>query len=313
MEENKTSNFQKLMSEVLLSLHSKEGKEINYISKLKREVFFKNINNKSLSKETPSFINNIKNKIEKNDKELYNRMVDVYSNTLRQKDFVFHKETKSELSNFLNYVRYFFPNKEQKTISSEKNISDKTISPITRNSLIVTNRDEKVSKIHFKINNFKETFSIENNKLSNKKMTRYNSMKEKNFRLNEYNPKVSIFKKNLNNLLLKNFGEYVPKKSISKRHNFFNFIINKKYRRENNFSDKNAILTNKKIEKLKEDLSLLENQKDSQNKKKDLYKKSFNKSRDSFFELTMDHTINKSEFNDKVTSFKKRMDLSSFI
>jgi hypothetical protein len=38
-EKNKSSNFQKLINEVLLSINSKEGKEINYFSNLKRYYF----------------------------------------------------------------------------------------------------------------------------------------------------------------------------------------------------------------------------------------------------------------------------------
>ncbi len=51
------------------------------------------------------------------------------------------------------------------------------------------------------------------------------------------------------------------------------------------------------------------------NKKKDASNKIcfYSVDKNSFFDVTMDNTINKSDFNDKVTSFKKRMDLSGFI
>ena len=322
MEVNdKSSNFQKLMNEVLLSLNSKEGKEINNFSNLKRDIIFKKFFNKTeFPKHFQSFYSNIKSENEKKEKNFYDKMIDIYSETLRKKEGINYKNTKSDITNFINNVKLFTPKKKSTdNISYENILKNSSTSPLRKNSSFII-PNENLSRIHFKLNNFRESFSIDNkDNLLRNSFKKSNSMKN----LNDINPKVSIFQKNLNKILLKNFSKYIPHNFSTKNNNLFYNILNKKYKIiDNNLSESRTFLNNQIIEKTKEDISILENQSEFQkkmnsrlNKKKEASNKIYFYSLDknSFFDVSMDNTINKSDFNDKVTSFKKRMDLSGFI
>ena len=319
-EKNKSSNFQKLINEVLLSINSKEGKEINYFSNLKRDIIFKKLlKKKDLPKFFQSYFSNT-NEHEKKEKKFYDKIIDLYSETFRKKEIIDYNNTKSDITNFINNVKLFTPKKTKiNNCSSENSLKNSSTSPLKNNSIFIIPNDN-LSRIHLKLNYFRESLSIDNkNNLLRNSFKKSNSMKN----LNDINPKVSIFQKNLNKILLKNFSKYIPHNFSTKNNNLFYNILNKKYKIiDNNLSESRTFLNNQIIEKTKEDISILENQSEFQkkmnsrlNKKKEASNKVYFYSLDknSFFDVSMDNTINKSDFNDKVTSFKKRMDLSGFI
>ena len=320
-ENNKSSNFQKLINEVLLSINSKEGKEINYFSNLKRDIIFKKfLNKKEIPKYFQSYLLNTKNENEKKEKKFYDKMIDLYSETFRKKELINYNNTKSDITNFINNVKLFTPKKKIiDNFSPENSLKNSSTSPLRNNSSFIIPK-ENISKIHFKLNNFRESLSIDNkDNLLRNSFKKSNSMKN----LNETNPKVSIFQKNLNKILLKNFSKYIPHNSFLKNHNLLYSILHNKYKKNNNnYSQSRASLSNQLIEKTKDDSSIIESQIEFQkkmnsrlNKKKDASNKIcfYSVDKNSFFDVTMDNTINKSDFNDKVTSFKKRMDLSGLI
>ena len=319
-EKNKSSNFQKLMNEVLLSINSKEGKEINYFSNLKRDIIFKKLlKKKDLPKFFQSYFSNT-NEHEKKEKKFYDKIIDLYSETFRKKEIIDYNNTKSDITNFINNVKLFTPKKTKiNNCSSENSLKNSSTSPLKNNSIFII-PNENLSRIHLKLNYFRESLSIDNkNNLLRNSFKKSNSMTN----LKVTNPKVSIFQKNLNKILLKNFSKNIPHNSFSKKDNIFNNILKNKYKsNNNNYSQSKTFLNSKLIEKTKEDISIFESQNEFQKKMDSRYKKqneAFNKvcfysiDKNSFFDVTMDNTINKSDFNDKVTSFKKRMDLSGFI
>ena len=112
-ENNKSSNFQKLINEVLLSINSKEKKEINYFSNLKRDIIFKKfLNKKEIPKYFQSYLLNTKNENEKKEKKFYDKMIDLYSETFRKKELINYNNTKSDITNFINNVKLFTPKKK---------------------------------------------------------------------------------------------------------------------------------------------------------------------------------------------------------